>query len=109
MPKEKSRLSMSKPVLMARSKSEGGLQYSGTKIGSVNPKSEVHKLTTIISFLLVLSLSDENTSNQMPKRIRLQINQAYCIDINLVVFVAEFIVKPSNKPSANVGVDDGLN
>src|SRR3989338_2354568 len=50
MPNEKIRLSISNPVRMAKSNKDGGDQYSGTKSGSVNPRSDVHKLTTRISF-----------------------------------------------------------
>ena len=43
------RLSMSKPVRFARSKRLGGLQYSGTKSGSVSPNGAVNRLAQIIS------------------------------------------------------------
>jgi len=52
--KAKIMLSISNPVLWAKLKSDGGFQYSGTKIGSVIPKSDVQKLTINISLLLPL-------------------------------------------------------
>ncbi len=44
MPKQKMRLSMSNPVVRARSNRLGGLQYSGTKSGSVRPNGVVNRL-----------------------------------------------------------------
>src|SRR3989344_5205775 len=79
MPKEKIRLSTSKPVRIAKLNSDGGLQYSGTKSGSVKPKREVQKLTVSISFRLSLFFSERWTTNQIARSIKLQINQAYCI------------------------------
>ena len=48
MPKQKMRLSISKPVVRARSKRLGGFQYAGTKIGSVKPKGVVNRLAHTI-------------------------------------------------------------
>ena len=42
--KLKMMLSMSKPVLCANSNRLGGFQYSGTKIGSVNPNGAMNTL-----------------------------------------------------------------
>jgi hypothetical protein len=47
--KQKIRLSMSKPVLLARLKRLGGDQYSGTNKGSVNPNGIVAKLASSIT------------------------------------------------------------
>src|SRR5574338_1000266 len=44
MAKQKMRLSISKPVVRARSNRLGGLQYSGTKSGSVRPNGVVNTL-----------------------------------------------------------------
>src|SRR3546814_2768073 len=44
MPKQKMRLSMSNPVVCARSNRLGGFQYSGTKSGSVRPNGVVNRL-----------------------------------------------------------------
>ena len=49
IPKQKIRLSMSKPVLLARSNTLGGLQYSGTNSGSVKPKGVVNTLAQRIA------------------------------------------------------------
>src|SRR3972149_3280415 len=78
-PKAKIKLSMSNPVACAKLKSDGGFQYSGTKSGSVNPSSEVHKLTKSISLLLSLFFKEKYTVSHITINIELQINQAYCI------------------------------
>jgi hypothetical protein len=49
---EKIRLSISNPVFSARLNREGGVQYSGTKSGSVSPIGIVHRLTFNISALM---------------------------------------------------------
>src|SRR5581483_7497913 len=50
MPKEKMKLSISNPVVRAKSKRLGGLQYAGTKIGSVKPKGIVNRLAHAMTF-----------------------------------------------------------
>jgi hypothetical protein len=50
MPKEKIRLSMSKPVLCAKSNKLGGSQYVGTNKGSVRPKGIVNRLAHSMTF-----------------------------------------------------------
>lgn len=79
MPNEKISLSLSNPVFAARSKSEGGSHYAGTKIGSVRPSRDVQRLMMTICFRKSLLLIRNQTMTQMPMRIRLQSSHARCI------------------------------
>src|SRR3989344_9615057 len=80
------RLSISKPARRAKSKSDGGFQYSGTKSGSVSPRRDVHALTTSISLRLSRTRSEIYTTSQIASKIRLQINQMYCIFIDDLLY-----------------------
>lgn len=60
---ENMKLSISNPVLVARLNNEGGCQYSGTKIGSVNPKGVVSKLDHSICLRTCGLMMNNNSQN----------------------------------------------
>jgi len=75
MAKEKTRLSISKPVRWARSNRLGGFQYSGTNRGSVRPKGAV---STLDQSMRRRSAGRATNSNaQGTKKAADQISQAY--------------------------------
>lgn len=76
---ENIRLSISNPVVAARLNNDGGLQYSGTNIGSVNPKGAVRMLAHIISFLSFFL--NKNIMSQITNKIRENTSQGFNNDI----------------------------
>src|SRR3989338_3921762 len=96
--KLKIKLSISNPVLNARLNKDGGLQYSGTKIGSVKPRSMVNALTISISFLVLLKI---NTTVQITNNINENTNHS----LNIVMFflLPYRIIYFCKEPSSNQG------
>src|SRR3989344_6624904 len=83
-------LSISNPVVDARLNRDGGDQYAGTKIGSVRPRSDVHKLTISSTCFFSFVSSIAYITTQMPSSIRLHVNQAYCI----VMYESHYVYRP---------------
>ena len=81
---ENIKLYISNPVVAARLNNDGGFQYSGTNIGSVNPKGAVRMLAQSISFLSD-GLAIQITSH-IPKRINENTSQGFNNDISIFTF-----------------------
>src|SRR3989344_6121160 len=103
-------LSRSKPVRRARSKREGGSQYSGTNKGSVRPRSAVQTLTRSISFLLTRRPDNELwTPNQTAKSSKIQTSHAYCpVRPRTLATLHRPVIQPGEEPGDDVRVDDRL-
>src|SRR3989338_6100882 len=84
MANEKIMLSISNPVFAARLNNDGGLQYSGTNIGSVSPNGAVRILAQSISFL-IKGFTIQITAH-IPKSINEKVSHAFMLFFLLCKF-----------------------
>src|SRR3546814_7246405 len=115
MPKQKMRLSMSNPVVCAKSNRLGGFQYSGTKSGSVRPNGVVNRLAHHI--VLRCCGNAAYAASHGARNALDQTSQTYCsgsILISCLVGGARRSLwliqnKPSSQSNPHSRASDGLN